>query len=135
MDQYLVPDAAYNRLLKEYKEHGSLYVAFDFDGTVHDYHKTGADHEMVRQLLRDLKSINCKIICWTAYESHEYVEQFCKDNNIPCDGINIDGIPLNYSTRKPFYSVLLDDRAGLKEVYAELTLLVKTIKNENLHTS
>ncbi len=128
MDEFLKDDAAYLRLLKEYKEHGSLVVGYDFDGTVHDYHKTGATYELVRQLLRDLKSINCKLICWTAYEKHDYVEQFLRDNNIPCDGININGIPLRWETRKPFFSVLLDDRAGLEQVYYDLTRLVADVR-------
>lgn len=131
MDEYLVPGMTYKRLLKEYNLHGSLFVAYDFDGTVHDYHKTGATYEDVRQLLRDLKGIGCKCICWTAYESHDYVVNFCKENNIPCDGVNTDGIPLSYDSRKPFYSVLLDDRAGLSEVYNDLTLLVQKVRFDN----
>lgn len=130
-DEFLEYGKSYRRLYDEYKKHGSLVVGFDFDGTVHDYHKTGATYENVRQLLRDLKSIGCKTYCWTAYEDLDYVKQFCIDNNIPCDGVNCDGIPLPWETRKPFFSVLLDDRAGLIQVTKELTTLVRTIKLEN----
>lgn len=130
MDEYLVHNSSFERLLNEYKKYGSLVIGFDFDGTVHDYHKTGATYEYVRQLLRDLKEIGCKLICWTAYEDLNYVEQFLKKENIPCDGINTNGIPLNWESRKPFFSALLDDRAGLIQVYSELSLLVKIIKNK-----
>lgn len=132
MDEFLVKDSSLDRLIREYKKHGSLTVGFDFDGTVHDYHKTGASHEMVRQLLRDLKEIGCVIYCWTAYPDLEYVKQFCIDNNIPCDGVNCDGIPLGWDSRKPFFSVLLDDRAGLLQVYTELRLLVSRVKNDQV---
>jgi hypothetical protein len=130
MDEYLVPNSSFNRLMSEYEKYGSLCIGFDFDGTVHDYHKTGASYEQVRQLIRDLKSINCRIICWTAYEDLTYVENFLNENNIPFDGINTDGIPLNWTSRKPFFSALLDDRSGLLQVYTELSLLVKLIKEK-----
>jgi len=128
-DEFLVEDAAFNRLLSEYNKYGSLVVGFDFDGTVHDYHKTGESHEMVRQLLRDLKSIGCKLVCWTAYPDLNYVEKFCKENNIPCDDINNGGISLGWESKKPFFSVLLDDRAGLIQVYKDLIKLVNKFKN------
>lgn len=133
IDEYLQPGKSYDRLLREYNKHGSLVVGFDFDGTVHDYHKTGAKYEQVIKLLRDLKKIGCKLICWTAYENLDYVNNFLYENKIPFDGINIDGIPLGYDSRKPFFSVLLDDRAGLIQVYEDLNKLVehiKTRKNE-----
>lgn len=133
MDEYLVEGKSAERLLNEYVKYGSLTIGFDFDGTVHDYHKTGATYENVMQLLRDLKEIGCIVMCWTAYEDLNYVEQYCKDHNIPCDGVNTDGIKLKWESRKPFFSALLDDRAGLIQVYEDLKLVVeyaKTIKNK-----
>jgi hypothetical protein len=58
----------------------------------------------------------------------EFVENFLTENGIPYDGINTDGINLGWSSRKPFFSALLDDRAGLKQVYDELRWIVKTYK-------
>lgn len=131
MDQYLEQGKSFERLLNEYNKYGSLCVGVDFDGTLHDYHKIGAIHEQVRQLVRDLKSINCRIIIWTAYEDLNYVEKFCKSNDIPFDGINTDGIKLSYESKKPFFSALLDDRAGLIQVYNELNDLFSFIKRRN----
>lgn len=128
MDEFLVPAASYFRLVNEYEKHGSIVVGFDFDGTVHDYHKTGAKYDKVIELLRELKAINCKLICWTAYPDLEYVKTFLTDNNIPFDGVNTDGIPLGWESRKPFFSALLDDRAGLIQVYNDLKKLVETVK-------
>lgn len=127
-DEYLEEGKSGDRLLNEYRKYGSLTIGFDFDGTVYDYHGTGASYEQVKQLLRNLKEINCKLICWTAQKDLEFVEQFLKDNNIPFDGINTDGINLGWSSRKPFFSALLDDRAGLLQVYEELSFLVYEIK-------
>lgn len=131
VDEYLVPNSSFLRLKNEYEKYGSLCIGVDFDGTIHDYHKTGASYEQVRQLLRDLKSINCRIICWTAYEDLTYVENFMQEHNLPCDGVNTDGIKLNWESRKPFFSALLDDRAGLIQVYSELSFLVELVKNKS----
>lgn len=130
LDQYLVEDASFKRLMAEYEKHGSLVIGVDFDGTLRDYHKQGNTYEMVKQLVRDLKSIGCKIIIWTAFKDHVEVESLCIQNKIPYDGINTDGIPLPWNSRKPFFSALLDDRAGLRQVYQELSLLVRMVKNK-----
>lgn len=132
MDQFLVPNANLTRLIEEYKKYKSLTIGFDFDGTVHDYHKTGEDYSMVEQLLRDLKSINCKLICWTAYPDLHYVKEFLFNKKIPCDAINEGGIPLPWESKKPFFSALLDDRAGLESMYRDLSFLVQFVKLYNL---
>lgn len=127
-DDFLVEGSSYNRLLAEYYKHGSLCIGFDFDSTVHDFHKKGYTYDMMKELLRDLKSIGCTLICWTAYKDHAYVIKYLEENNIPFDGVNIDGIPLPYETRKPFFNAILDDRAGLIQVYKDLKELVKVVK-------
>lgn len=129
-DPYLDSDSAFFRLYTEYKKHGSLCIGFDFDGTVYDFHKTGATYPAVIELLRDLKEINCVLICWTCYRDHDYVEKYLTENLIPFHGINTNGIPLPWQTRKPFFNALLDDRAGLKEVYWHLRNLIRAIKSE-----
>lgn len=130
MDEFLKSNATFIRLYDEYKKYGKLYIGFDFDGTIYDYHQKGHTYEMTIQLLRDLKAIGCKLICWTAQKDLAFVQQYCKNNNIPCDAINLGGIPLEWESRKLFFSALLDDRAGLKQVYDELSLLVYLIKKE-----
>lgn len=133
IDEFLAPTASYDRLLKEYKEHGSLVIGYDFDNTVYDYHKKGESYEMVRQLLRDLKAIGCKTICWTANPDIAFVTSFLKENDIPCDGINTDGIVLGWETRKPFFSALLDDRSGLVHVYNDLRRLVDNVSKKTFY--
>lgn len=134
MDEFLHPTANFDRLLAEFRRYDSLTIGFDFDGTIHDYHGTGASYEMVRQLLRDLHSIGCKLVCWTAYKDLGYVADFLDKNSIPFHSINEGGIPLPWESKKPFFSALLDDRAGLISAYNDLTRLVKTIEAENEST-
>lgn len=130
-DQYLQKGESYKRLLNDYKKHGSLFIGYDFDGTVHDFHNEGVTYPRTIALLRDLKSIGCKLICWTAYEDLNYVKTYLEKNDIPFDGINEGGIPLPWASAKPFFSALLDDRAGLVQVFGELSMLIKEIKEHN----
>lgn len=132
IDRYLAIGANEERLYQEYLKYGSLVVAFDFDDTVHDFHKTGATYLMVIRLLRELKEIGCTLVCWTAHPDPEiYVPKFLKDNDIPYDYINEGGIPLSWPTKKPFFSALLDDRAGLESMYNDLSNVVKRVKNDS----
>lgn len=132
MDEYLVPNSNIKRLLKEYITYGNIVAGIDFDNTLFDFHKTGASHEMVRQLVRDLKEIGCKIVIWTAQKDLPFVENFLKEIKIEHDGINVDIIDLGWSTRKPFFSALLDDRAGLESAYRDLELFVYLVKEFKL---
>lgn len=130
MDKFLRPGSNFERLAKDWQKYGSLVVAYDFDDTVYDYWKTGEGHEMIIQLLRDLKSIGCKLVCWTAAKDLTFVIEYLTENDIPFNAINEGGIPLAWESPKPFFSALLDDRAGLRSMYDDLTLLVKYVKEK-----
>jgi len=129
LDQFLIIGANEERLYQEYQRYGTLVIAYDFDGTVHDYHKEGYSYEMVRKLIRDMREVGFTLVCWTAHPDPEvYVPKFLKDNNIPYDYINEGGIPLPWNNVKPFFSALLDDRCGLESMYRDLSNVVKRIK-------
>lgn len=131
MDFYLNSENSFNRLLDEYNKYGTLVVAFDFDDTVYDFHKKGLIYNNLINLLRELKSINCYLICWTGQEDTELVKRYLIENKIPFDAIN-ENPPFYQSTsRKVYANAYLDDRAGLKQVFNELTELIKTLNNGN----
>lgn len=132
MDEFLKPNATFLRLVKDWKKYGTLSIGFDFDQTVCPFHDPTATYDMVIRLLRELKEIGCTLVCWTANPNHEYVKEYCEKMKIPCDGINIDTIDLGWASRKPFYSALLCDRAGLESVYRDLCLLVWYVKEHHL---
>lgn len=131
-DLYLQPGKSYDRLYEEYRKYGSLVIGYDFDNTVYNLHQLPESFDMVAQLIRDLKEIGCKVICWTATNDLGFVKQYLEENEIPYDGINTNGIELPWDSRKPFYSAVLDDRAGLIQVYNELSALVFRIISEDL---
>lgn len=124
MNSYLNDRKAIDRLKKEYLEHKNLIIGFDFDNTVYDYHKEGLDLKPVIDLLK-----KCSDLGFT----------MCLHSLTQEDGMGIrkawhlsaiHGIRTNYindssilrkqdshNNSKPFYSILLDDRAGLSAAY------------------
>jgi phosphoglycolate phosphatase-like HAD superfamily hydrolase len=130
MDPFLNPTAVFTRLWNEYQKHGTLVIGFDFDDTVHDYHQRGSTFPQLIKLLRDMHKLGFKLVCWTAHPNHDYVNNYLYEHKIPFDGINTDGIDLDWETRKPFFSALLDDRAGLREVHDVLRELVDLINKK-----
>lgn len=131
IDNYLNSENTYKRLLKEYKEYGSLVVAYDFDNTVYDYHQQGHKYPKVIALLRQLKKANCYLIIFTANEDENFIKSYCLNNQIPFDVVNKNPPFFNSDARKIYYNVLLDDRAGLKETYETLIKLLSNINKQN----
>lgn len=123
-DQYLVPNSSFLRLFNEYKTHNSLVVAYDFDNTVYDFHKEGHKYDNVIELLRELKGVGCYMICFTANKNKQFIVDYLQSQNIPFDAINENPPFFKCEERKIYYNVLLDDRAGLMQVYSELKNLL-----------
>jgi hypothetical protein len=136
MDKYLNREESYQRLLSEYKKYGSLIVCVDFDDTLYDFHKTGGSYDQIIQLTRDLHAANCYIIIWTGNQDLIFIEEYLSANNIPHDSIN-DEAPIskkmlgNKFPRKVYANIYIDDRAGMCQVYDELTRLLKEINHDN----
>jgi len=131
MDHYLNIENSYRRLYSEYEEHGSLVVAFAFDNTVYDFHKNGWKFDDVVNLLRKLKSINCHLIVFTACQEGDKVVDYIVANNIPFDSINENPPFFHSESRKIYFNVLLDDRAGLSECFNLLTRLYNELTNKS----
>lgn len=113
------------RLCKEYDKYGSLYIAFDFDNTVQDY-QTKEPINGVISLLQDLSKLGMKLILCTCGDRLEEKLLFCKDYNITPYSVNSNP-DINFGEGKPYFNVLLDDRAGGVEVYNSLISLIEYI--------
>lgn len=124
--------AVVHRLISEYRTHGNLIVAFDFDNTVYDYHGSGHDYSEVIELLREAEESGMYLMCFTAKTEDEYadVEKWLSENNIPCHAINES--PVMKGTVKPYYNILLDDRAGLRGAFICLQTVLKIIKDKGV---
>ena len=127
LDRYLDPEQTTNRLIKEFKQYNTLFIAFDFDNTIFDYHRTGDSYPKMIKLLQELQAVGCTLILFTANEYEQL--QTCLDY---CTGLGITVSYVNenplFNTRKPYYNILLDDRAGLDSSYLTCINLLQNIK-------
>lgn len=129
-DPYINTNAIVDRLIDEYNRYGKLIVAYDFDGTVFDFHAQGTKYPRVIKLLQSLKPY-AKFIVYSASNSVRYpfIREYLEDNNIPFNTINSPirnvNVPNGY---KLYYNILLDDRAGLGQAVEALEIFLDIIK-------
>jgi predicted HAD superfamily phosphohydrolase YqeG len=109
-----------DRLYADYKKHGKLIIAFDFDNTVFDYHETGDTYPEVISILKDAQAAGHILVLFTANEGSklQLIRTYLVSLGITPDWVNES--PVNNNTRKPYYNLLLDDRAGLESAYNQL---------------
>ena len=132
IDPYMDYENCVDRLMKEWDEHGSLFVAFDFDNTVFDYHRKGFSFPAVEFLLRECKKAGLKLSLFTAKEKKEELDRcvdYCKERGYEPDFINMSPV---MNTKKPYYNILLDDRAGLEGAATILSIALLRILMKSL---
>lgn len=120
-DRYLDLTENVKRLIADYRKYKNLYIAFDFDNTVFDYHKIGDTFPKLEKLLRYLKIKGFNLILFTGNEGNKLQEivSYCKEHGYEPNFVNECPV---METKKPYYNILLDDRAGLNEAYQILLL-------------
>lgn len=126
LDQYNVVQ----RLLKEWREHGKIIIAYDFDDTVFDFHKRGDKYNDVISLLQRCKRAGAHFIVFTCCHEGQYddIREYLHENLIPYDKINENMDFTQFGGRKVYYNILLDDRAGLHSSYYALLEAVSQIE-------
>lgn len=134
-DPYTKTHVAYERLLREYHQHGKLIVALDFDDTVYDFHGEGHDYEDILELVRESQHYGFYIVLFTGTHVDNWDKQkrYLLDKGISVDSVNKNPIDLPFGNHgKIYYNILLDDRAGLGQAYEVLSLLINTIRKESI---
>lgn len=132
-DPYLETKHGVYRLLAEYALHPRLIVAFDFDDTVFDYHRQGHKYEKVPALLRRCKRLGFYLVLLTASDSEKFdaMRTILALEAIEIDAINENPIPLEFGhSGKPYFNILLDDRAGLGQAVEILSEVVEWVENQ-----
>jgi hypothetical protein len=126
--RFLNPNETLNRLLNEYNRHGSLFIAFDFDSTVFDYYQKGDTFNRIESKLREAKQQGHKLILLTCREGKEleFAINYCKEHGYEPNYVNTNPI-VEPGSRKPYYNLFLDDRAGLDSAYNTLCYLLSNI--------
>lgn len=122
-----------DRLFNEWQEHGKLIIATDFDDTVFDFHKQGHAYNRVIGLLKECQELDFHIIILTGSHPDCWPMQtrYLEDRGIKVAAINSNPFPLPFGNHgKPYFNLLLDDRAGLGQACITLEAVLDRIKKE-----
>jgi len=131
IDPYCNGETCLMRLEKDYETHGSLIVAFDFDNTIYDYHNEGHTFDWTIATLKECQKEGFTLILFTSNEGEKLDKciKYCHDLGLKDFFVNES--PVNKGQRKPYYNILLDDRAGLGLALSILRRLLFDIAKRN----
>ena len=111
MDKYT------NRLIEEWKQHGKIIIAFDYDDTVSPWRlNTEDDCKKVINILIDAQHVGAHLVCFTACKEdrHPEIKRYLSERGLQTDTINQNPIELPYGNQNKVYAnIFIDDRAGL----------------------
>ena len=113
------------RLKNELNTHGRLVIGFDFDNTIFDVHNRGGNYTDIIEVLRKCKKHGWILCLYTAELRENWLKwkvDYCRHFGIEPDYVNES--PLLKGTKKPFFNLLLDDRAGLESAYTILKYIL-----------
>lgn len=114
MDKYVV------RLAEEWLQHGRIIIAVDFDSTVSPWETIDNPEDIGRcwALLIKATEVGCYIVVHTACnpDRYEEINSLFEAHGLKVDAINKNALELPYGNHgKPYFNILLDDRAGFRE--------------------
>lgn len=107
--------------------HNNIIIAIDFDDTIYDWKNKGYDCPYVLDLVKRCQSkLNAKVILFTCRKDDwlKFAIDYCEENEIVLHGVN-ENPDYPPTKSKPYYNVLLDDKACLGEVCQILERLLE----------
>ena len=111
---------AVEKLLSVQAVHGQIIVGVDFDDTIFSFdHKFANVSDHIIELLKELRDEN--LIRISLYTISNDVSLYYKKALMRCWGISADYVdesPVKFkaqATQKPYFNLLLDDKAGLHQ--------------------
>lgn len=113
------------KLIGIWRVHGKIVVGVDFDDTVFPF--TSSKHvedrcEIARNLLKELKEhISLCLYTVADEQSMVYKLHIMREYGLVPDFVNESPVQPYGKTAKPFFNILLDDKAGLNETLEILT--------------
>ena len=134
-DQFLSNKNAINQLIEDYKKYGKLIIAYDFDDTVKPSLPNYSCNQVIEllQVCSGLSVFN--MVCFTCrYKKEDLNEvvEYLDKLHIRHDCINENHPDCQIETsRKIFFNVFLDNRAGLKSAYEILVGFLDWYRGEN----
>ena len=106
------------RLEEEWKMHGKIIIAVDYDDTISPWKMHKSNFRNVIEILKAAKITGAYIVIFTACNKDRYQEimDYCLSNGLEIDSINETPIDLPYGNSGKIYAnIFIDDRAGLNE--------------------
>jgi hypothetical protein len=113
------------RLYEEWRTHGKIILAVDFDDTVSPWRLRSQEQcdETIAQV-KNAQDVGAYVMIFTACDPdrYAYIHEYMAGKGVKVDTINEPPIKgLRYGNFvKPYYNHLLDDRAGLGQAVADL---------------
>lgn len=132
-DPYMDRDRCVTRLLQEWRTHNQLIVACDFDDTVFDFHGKGYRYDRIIELLKRCQYHGFYIMMFTAQHPDQYDQSraYLAEKGIIVHTTNCNPVEMKFGHwGKPWWSILLDDRAGLGQAYVILSSVIAEIEKE-----
>lgn len=124
-------DLACFRLVNEYTKHNNIIIGVDFDDTIHDTFNRGLLNtgELI-SILKDLQiKYNCTLCVWTANPDEQKVRAYWEIEGLRIDAYNESPLKSEkFNNVKPYFNVLLDDRAGLDSTFKQIKHLRDYLK-------
>ena len=122
LDPYTDEFKAADRLFKEWCLHGSIIIGVDFDDTVYDCHEKGFEFPYTVTTLKRAQQLGARLCVWTANRDRELVQRTWDKLDLTYDYYNESPIVFHENQVKPYFNLLLDDRAGLGSALHTLNL-------------
>lgn len=126
------------RLYQEWKQHGKIIIAIDYDDTISPWgFRNNEDLEQIDktiQILRLAKETGAYLSIFSACNDDRYeeIQKYCESKGLKIDSINknpIEGLLYGYNG-KIFANIFIDDRAGLLESLDILETVMYKIRGE-----
>ena len=125
------------RLEEEWKLHGKIIIACDFDDTISPWKLKGFDPKRTIEVLKIAKQTGAYIVIFTAcnIERYDEIRKYCLDAGLEIDAINETPIDLPYGKNGKIYAnIFIDDRAGLNESLNILEMAMYRIRGSRQKT-
>ena len=119
---------ATERLYAEYVKHGNLIIGVDFDDTIYDCHANDYVFPATIHVLKEAQALGCKLCVWTANADKALVHSVWADLGLTINYYNESPIKFHDDQVKPYFNLLLDDRAGLGDALCSLIVVIERIK-------
>lgn len=127
-----------DRLLDEWRVHGKIIIAIDYDDTISHWKLGDFNPERIISVLKTAKETGAYLVIFTACNPDRYseIKAYCNSIGLDIDSFNENPINLPWGNEKKIYAnIFLDDRAGINEALNILEMAMYRIRGERYSNS